>query len=290
MTNITLSLFLLISCQVLSQETISGKIIDSESGLVLSYVNIGIADKGIGTISDIHGNFTLKLNEKVVLTDAIVFSHIGYDTRFIPVSVLMNSKGTIKLDSLETRLEEVVVKYKKPKAKKLGRSGKGLGTMHKNFYSYYEESVDDRLSKEMGVKFSIRKNCRVDALNFNITSNQFKSLKFRVNFYNLKNGLPDNLLNTRDIVFEIKNGQLGWFKVDLSSFDVYLEKEIEEVAVTIQWLESKKMNDKSKYFGISTKLATSKRFFYREKAMDKWFNGKSKPSFYLDAECTSAMN
>ncbi|MEO9511056.1 MAG: carboxypeptidase-like regulatory domain-containing protein [Flavobacteriaceae bacterium] len=279
-------LFFLISCLAFSQETIIGAILDAQNSGSLAYVNIGIMDKGTGTVSDAQGNFKLKLNEKVGITDTIVFSHLGYNTRFIPVSAVMNSKVTIKLNPLETQLEEVVVKYKKPKAKKLGRSGKGLGTMHQNFYSYYEESVDDRLSKEMGVKLLVAKSCRVDALNFNITSNQFKSIKFRINFYAIKNGLPAELLNQNNIIFEVKEGHLGWFKVDLSSFDVFLEKEREEVAVTIQWLESEKINDQSKYFGISTKLATSKRFFYREKAMDKWFNGKSKPSFYLDAECT----
>src|SRR5690606_16675028 len=99
----------------------------------------------------------------------------------------------IELEPHVTELDEIVVKFKTPKAKKLGRKGKGLGLTHYNFYSVYEEDVDDRLSKEMGIRIDLKKDCKINALNFNITSNQFKSLKFRVNFYSIQKGLPNNL-------------------------------------------------------------------------------------------------
>ncbi|WP_136467819.1 carboxypeptidase-like regulatory domain-containing protein [Flagellimonas onchidii] len=270
---------------VYSQESITGKILEAETLKPLAYVNIGIANKAVGTVSDTHGNFKLQLNEKVVSKDTIVFSHIGYAPRFIPISVLSNQNVTVKLEPLETRLQEVVVKYKKPKTKKMGRKSKGFGLMHQNFYSFHEKDVDDRLSKEIGVRVPVKKDCRVQALNFNITTNDFKSLRFRINFYQIKKGLPGELLNTRDIIFEIEDGHLGWFKVDLTSFDILLEKDLKEVVVSIQWLESEKATPKSKYFSISTKVASTKSCFFREKTMDKWRVMKSKPSFYLDAEC-----
>lgn len=270
---------------VFSQATLKGEILDAETSKPLAYVNIGIANKSVGTVSNAQGNFKLQLYDRVSSKDTIVFSHIGYAPRAIPVSVLKNNKVTIKLEPLETRLEEVVVQYKRPKAKKMGRSNKGLGLLHQVFYTSYEKDVDDRLSKEMGVRMPVRKDCKVEALNFNITSNDFKSLKFRINFYTLKKGLPNELLNTRDIIFEIKEEHLGWFKVDLTPFDIFLEKELKEVVVSIQWVESEKANPKSKYFSISTKVASTKSCFFREKSMDKWRAMKSKPSFYLNAEC-----
>lgn len=157
--------------------------------------------------------------------------------------------------------------------------------MHSNFYSYYEKGVDDRLSKERGMKFKIRKNCHIKDLNFNITSNDFKSLKFRVNFYKIENGLPTDLKVQKNIIFEIKDNFLGWFKVDLEPYEIYLKEEVEEIAVTIQWLESVKADDKSKYFAISTASSPTHTAYFREKAMDSWNKGGQNLSFYLNAMC-----
>lgn len=268
-----------------SQEIIKGKIIDSNNKLELSYVNIGVANKNTGTVSDSLGNFIMKLNN-VNSKDKITISHIGYKTKEFDVSnFLKKSIITIELEPNVTELAEVVVKFKTPKNKKLGRSGKGLGLMHHNFYSAYEEDVDDRLSKELGVKLNFNRNCKINALNFNITSNEFRSLKFRVNFYSIKKGFPKDLINSQDIIFEIKDGFLGWYQVDLKPYNIYLDKEMKEAAITLQWIESKKTKINSKFFSISTAMATDKKAFFRDKAMGKWFRSKAKPSLYLDAEC-----
>ena len=157
--------------------------------------------------------------------------------------------------------------------------------MHANFYTAYEKDVDDRLSKEKGMRLKIKGNCLIRSLNFNITSNDFSSLKFRVNFYNLKDGKPADLIVQKNIIFEIKAQFLGWYQVDLKPYEIYFEKEAGDIAVTIQWLESEKANDKSKYFSFSTASSPTEKAFYREKAMDNWtVNGQSF-SFYLDALC-----
>ncbi len=78
-------------------------------------------------------------------------------------------------------------------------------------FNYYEKDVDDRLSKEIGMKFKLKKDCKINDLNFNINSNEFSSLKFRLNFYKIENGFPTILIFEKDIVFEIKDE----FKVGL---------------------------------------------------------------------------
>ena len=67
--------------------------------------------------------------------------------------------------------------------------------------------------------------------------------------------------------------------------DVFLDKENEEVVATIQWLESVKTDEKSKYFSISTALSATETAFYREKAMDVWIKTGQGLSFYLNAMC-----
>lgn len=270
---------------VAQDDSISGSVIDLENNSEIQYVNIGIMNKSIGTVSNSKGVFTLKLNDKSNVKDTLVFSHIGYKTKKMLVSSLIGRNNSIELEPLSNELKEVVVTFKQPKSKRFGRSAKGLSLMHFNFYSYYEKDVDDRLSKEIGIKFKLKKDCKIENLNFNITQNDFKSLKFRLNFYKIENGLPTELLNEKDIIFEIKENFIGWYSFDLKPFDVFLNKENDDVAATIQWIESVKKDEKSKYFSISTAISATETAFYREKAMDVWTKTGQGLSFYLNAMC-----
>lgn len=279
--------FLLFYCCSFSQEIIiQGKVIDSVTNTGLSYVNIGVSKKSVGTVSDNNGVFKLKLNEKVTLNDTILFSYIGYETKKELISSFKSKNAIILLEPKTNVLNEVVIIPHKFRLKKIGRSSVGLGLTSMNFYSYYEKDVDDRLSKEMGMKLELKKDCRINDLNFHISSNDYKSLKLRVNFYKIENGLPSDLIVSKNIICEIKDGYLGWFKVNLEPYNICFDKEMKEIAVTIQWVESKKMNEKSKYFSISGAILPFNTFYYRDKAMDTWTkNSACSLSFYLNAMC-----
>lgn len=275
--------FLILNTFCFSHErTIIGEVRNADNNNNLAYVNIGIANKSTGTVTDINGAFKLNLSKMITDNDSVIFSYVGFISQKHCISDLLNKSNTISLIQEEFELDEVLISAKKLKAKKIGRSTKGLGLTHYNLYSYYEKDVDDRLSKELGMKFRIRKNCHIKDLNFNITSNQFKSLKFRVNFYKIENGLPTDLIVQKNIIFEIKDAYLGWFKVDLEPYNIYLNKELEHFAVTIQWVESKKMNPKSKYFAISVAASPLTTAFFRTKAMNSWTKAGHNLSFYLN--------
>ena len=266
---------------------LTGEVKSSSTNHSLPYVNIGISNKTVGTVSNEKGEFRLDLNEKVSPGDTVLFSYIGFKTEKYLVSDLSNQEKVIFLMPQSTVLDEVVLSAQKLKLKPktIGRSSKGLGLMHSNFYSYYEKDVDDRLSKERGMKFKIRNACYLQDLNFNITSNDFKSLKFRVNIYKVENGLPTDLIINQNIIFEIKDTYLGWFKVDLQPYDIYIKDGIEEIAVTIQWLESVKTRANSKYFALSTASSLTHTVYFRDKAMDSWKDGGQNLSFYLNTMC-----
>jgi hypothetical protein len=268
-------------------KVVSGQVRNFENKEPLAYVNIGIANKTVGTVSDRTGFFNLSLNGKVTKNDTVIFSYVGFKTERFLISELNDKNKVILLNPANTELEEVVISSKKIKlkSKKIGRTSKGLGLTNMNFYTAYEEDVDDRLSKERGMKLKIRRNCHIKDLNFNVTSNDFTSLKFRVNFYKIENGLPTELLINENIVFEIKDNFLGWFKVDLEPYEIYLKEEVEDVAVTIQWIESVKRDEESKYFSISTAASPFNTAYFREKAMDTWTTGGQSLSLYLNAMC-----
>jgi len=265
-----------------AQEVIAGKVKDSISGSVLPYVNIGIAGKSAGTVSDKEGNFKLKLNNLINDNDEVTFESAGFKTVTYKVSSL-KERSIIELQTESEILEEVVIDLKKGKLQKLGKKNLGLDLTHFSFYSSYEHDVvDDALSKETGMLFKLKKDYWVNSLNFKISSNEYKHLKFRINFYKIEDGVPgEQLFATKNIIFKVENNYTGWFNVDIRDYDVFLEKELGEVAVTIQWLESEKNNDKSKFLSIPVSLTGGTQFI-RNKTMDRWQKSKQTLSFYVD--------
>ena len=61
----------------LQGQTITGRVMDAENKQPLSYVNIGIPGKNVGTVSNSNGEFKLSVPEKNS-NDTVKFSIIGY--------------------------------------------------------------------------------------------------------------------------------------------------------------------------------------------------------------------
>lgn len=271
-----------------SQETIlQGKVTDTKN-TALPYVNIGIPMKHTGTVSNENGIYKLKISSNTTKNDSVVFSYIGYKTIKMTVAELDNHKNSlIQMEMEENQLEEVVFKTKKLKDKKLGTSSTGLGLLHYNFYTTKEKEVDDRLSKELGMKFKLRKNCRLEKFNFAISQNEFKTLKFRINIYNLVDDQPKDLLISDNILFDIKNEKIDWKSIDLNQYNIYLKEELNDFLLTIQWVNSEKSKEDSKFFAIHANKSPLHKVYYREKAMDSWKTQTGGLSMYLDARCSN---
>jgi TonB-linked SusC/RagA family outer membrane protein len=86
------------------QQTVSGKVTDSQSGEVLAGVNVVVKGTTTGTSTDARGNYSLNVADKNV---TLVFSFIGYVTQEIPLS----GRTTLDVALLDdvTDLDEVVV-------------------------------------------------------------------------------------------------------------------------------------------------------------------------------------
>ncbi|MEN9697214.1 MAG: hypothetical protein RLZ56_635 [Bacteroidota bacterium] len=262
-----------------------GRIIDAETKQVIPYVNIGIFQKNIGTVSNENGQYQLRFSGNYAASDSIIFSHVGYRTVKYPIAQLLNPMSDIQLSPVSNTLQEVVVKSRKLTEKILGRNGKGLGLMHYNFYTFYEKEVDDRLGKEAGILLKNKRDCFLNELQMQISSNEFASLKFRLNFYKIVDGIPTELILPKEIVFEIRDGFVGLYKFDLKPFTIYLTKDLGDVAATIQWVESKKTNPNSKYFSLYSSLSTNSSFVSRPKSMASWEKSKQDVSISFLSEC-----
>lgn len=283
MNKIFLVLFFLISALNYAQSNIKGKVIDAATKSALPYANIGIQGTTIGTVSDRNGNFTLHLKKNLRPNDTLIFSFLGYKTNLIQISSLLNIENVVEMTPQADQLSEVVLPSKKPKEKIIGRNHIGTGTFWFNFYTA-DELQDDKLGTEAGMKFNLNGDYRLKSLNFYVGSNQYNSVKFRLNVYRLDNNEPTELLNREDIIFDVGNIQSDWFKVDLDNYNIYLKEELGSFAVTIQWLESKKKASDSKFFSIPLSINPLDTKFFREKGTSKWKSSNHNLSFYLEVD------
>jgi len=88
--------------------TIKGRVIDREGKEALPYTGISILRSNIGTISNIDGNFELKIPASMI-QDTIVFSHLGYRPFRQPISEITAEKFTISLQPATIQLKEIQI-------------------------------------------------------------------------------------------------------------------------------------------------------------------------------------
>jgi len=267
-----------------AQQIIKGRVLDSSNSEPIAYVNIGIRDKATGTVSDVNGYYELKISDKALQSDDVIFSHIGFEIYKIGVKELM-SINEISLNPSPIKLDDVVIKPMKIWNKKAGRTIKGSGVFHAFFYTANEREINIELGREKGMLFDIKNNCKLDDFNFCISSNGFKSIKFRLSIYNIKNGFPDELIIKNNLIMEVKNGQKGWYKFDLKPYDIYLKKNAGPVAIALTWLDSEKMDEKNWMFSINGAMLPNFTTFNRDKVMDKWKKDRYAISMFVNITC-----
>lgn len=209
---------------------LSGYVHDSKTKLKLPYVNIGVLNNEIGTVSDKEGSFDFHLTESNV-NDTIRISMIGYKAKILTVGELLNKEGKIgiSLEEEVSELNEVVLTAKKWKKKTLGNKTKSTFIGH---LFYYEQ-----LGKEMGIRVNVgRQPNFVDTFNFHISYNRFSAKSFfRLNMYKIVNGKPsDNILKS-NIIIPVEPKQTGMITTDLKKYDIVLK---EDVIVTLEWVDN----------------------------------------------------
>ena len=102
------ALILSLNNHVFSQTQFTGSVIDAKSKRALAYVNIGVKEKNIGTVSKEDGSFTINLPLEHQ-SDVLTFSMVGYHESNRPIKELSLDKNVIELKEKSTLLEEVVI-------------------------------------------------------------------------------------------------------------------------------------------------------------------------------------
>jgi hypothetical protein len=207
-----------------------GKIVDTDTGVGLSYVNIGVIGKEIGAVSDRDGVFQLDLDESH-LADTVRISMLGYESKVIPVKAVLETSlaSTIRLKETVSELDEVVLTARKWKRKSLGNKTESNFIGHLFHY--------DQMGKEMGIRMNVgRQPLLVDNFSFHVYHNRFSGkVSFRLNIYRLEGGEPTENLLKENIIIPVASEQTGRIHMDLRPFNIVLT---EDVIVTLEWIDA----------------------------------------------------
>jgi hypothetical protein len=213
----------------------SGKILNNKQQ-ELQFVNIGIINKTIGTVSDKNGSFTLIINENQLNNnDSIRFSMIGYHSKsYLVFDLLKNDSSTIILHERNIQIPEVVITSKKIKTKE-------KGTSHFPFPLYvgvYDSTTQDfNLGSAIARSFNItHKNTKLENIDFYIYSN-FDTACIRINIYSVKNRKPHISLLAENICTDICGKTAGWVTVNLDPYNIYVDNDI---ILALEWVDKSK--------------------------------------------------
>lgn len=222
-------LIVLSNCTVIAQNVVyEGIIKDKNTKENLAYVNIGIVNKNTGTVSDVKGKFQLQLDNKLD-AETMKLSMIGYKSlsfKVIDFKKAVIENPIIYLEKNVSELKEIVIKNKNLQTGILGN------VLDKKTVS--AGFVNNVLGNEIGIIVKLKsKPTFIEAFRAIVDYNKYKELKFRLNFYDLKKGLPNNTILQDNIIITstIKKGELI---IDLNEYNIMVN---EDFFVSIELIE-----------------------------------------------------
>lgn len=237
-----------------NEKIIRGFIRDKKSNAPLPYVNIGIVNKDKGTTTNVEGKFELKIGPSH-MQDTLRISIVGYEPKIIYLNELMRNHNTtlnIRLKEKTNELKEVVLVEKKLTTKILGNK-----TQSKFFGGKFGSND---LGSELAIRIKIKKApTYLDAFDFNISYNTADTATFRINIYDVKNGIPDKSMLEKNIILHVGK-QTGKIKVDLSPYNIVVYNDF---FVGLEWVDG---NTNS---GIVFSAGLGKTY-YRKASQGRW--------------------
>ena len=177
-------------------QLIHGKVIETESNTAIPYANIGIINRGLGTVSNLNGDFDLDISN-VSTDDSIKFSSIGYLPKQFALRDFKNQFNSknfyeVSLTPHVIVLQEVTINSKPSKPLMFGHPTKSRFTK--------AGFTVNRLGHEIGTLFEREDSSLLilDSVQLNFVSCTYDSVFIRLNVYDvrgdeIKNILPENI-------------------------------------------------------------------------------------------------
>jgi hypothetical protein len=125
--------------------TLKGKVVDKETLEVLVFASVTIKESNVATITNIDGEFTIKVPE-ADMSKSLEISFLGYKNKVIPINGMKNNgyKNVIELETAPIPLKEILIKPIMPDdimAKAISSFGKNYPDVPNLMTSFYRETI-----------------------------------------------------------------------------------------------------------------------------------------------------
>lgn len=246
--------------QQLYAQSLRGRITDQETNQPLEFVNVGVLHRETGSVTDADGVFSFQA-DSVLDSDTLRVSMLGYATANLTVGEFRSRSreqmGGVALARTSIQMREATIRSRELRPRKLGN--KNDGAVAAGFTS-------NDLGCELVTRINIKNDpTYIEKFNFYISRSIFDTLLFRLNVYEMKDGLPGRQLNTQNI-FVTTSVKKGWVSIDLSKFNLVASTDF---AIGLELIRDFRKGDVSKglYFGAGM---FNKDSYYRKVSQQEW--------------------
>lgn len=203
-------------------QNIRGTVVETGSKNPIPYVNIGILNQGMGTVSNLNGEFEFDVS-KSSSDDSIKFSSIGYLSKQFSISDFKNQFGSTRCKEISLIphvivLQEVTVTSKPRSPLKFGHPPKSRFTK--------AGFMVNRLGHEIGTLFERDESSllMLDSVRLNFVSCTYDSLFLRLNVYDVQGNEVINILPENVFVHISKKEALAKPIINLSPYQLTVGK------------------------------------------------------------------
>ena len=246
-----------------------GRVLSSETNSGIGFVNVGIIDTNVGTVSDEIGNFTLTL-DNIYDDDSLRFSMIGYESKSLLVGQFKgDSIKNVYLKPVFYNLPEVKVIYRKPREITLGTEVV-TNVLRSGF-------ANNNLGSELGIKFRVKGLVKLKNINLNVAICTYDSVTYRLNIYQSDNQIDYKNILTVPIYISFSKDKINnVITFDLSKYSIIIEGNVLVALELYKDLGEGRLLFHTEYFTGTT---------YHRKAIEgKWTEAAGVIGMYLQGQ------
>ena len=215
---------------VQAQVPVRGRVLDTESGKGVPFVNIGLFEKNIGTLSDEDGSFELTIPTGLG-KDSVLFSSIGYKRTSISIQALQASASVVvPMTPARILLKDVTVKSRRYKHARLGWMGGKDGVIPL-------DTIQGGGAVALLLESPSSTNY-IDKLQVRLMYNSKDTLRFRLHFFaydSIRDAPGEELMLDEVMLTEQK--RFGWLRYTLVNKDIRINAK--RFFVGFEWIDTR---------------------------------------------------
>lgn len=227
---------------------------DADNRHPIEFVNIGIAGKNIGTVSNTNGEFSIDLDAELD-RDSLLFSSIGYKSRLMKIADLRHkTNNKIYLKKKTYNLSEVLIKPRIFNEKVLGvtdKTDKIIAGFKNNSMGY-----------ECGIRLNIEKSAFLRQVRINISTCSYDSIFYRLNVYSAEDNMTFKNILREPVYLEMSKDTLNnQLVINLEPYNIVVNGDF---LVTLEHV--KDLGEGRLYFHTGTRKLT----YFRITSQGSW--------------------